>query len=447
MKTCLNCGNGGENYLCESCKNIENLKNIRNTIVSYTPKKYCGNKYIDELATGINGEDILKDALNELIELFERSDVRLEKCIYLFFIDDKENFEAYANEYLNVLEFKSKEWQIVVYILLWFYIAKRNSFHKQELFVNIIKDTPGLCPELYIISGKHFSQMGDFDIADQIFDETLKFCTELTDADFLNNITVEEPKIQSMLELEKLKELNERYRSGKPYKPGKLENKIIVAEIFKSKGLEYPYDLTPPKPKVNVKNKIKERDYPPITESMEINVDDYVVFWCEEEFNLVASDIKGLAALKIKNGEIVETFYSEIKPWSKSHGRKYDDKPLLNDVIVKFYDFIEDYKLVSIGGLGKQLKLLKRALRYAPVIKENNKFAFNPNYLNDNQFIAMDNKFIDVLDLAAEVDDELEENNTFKYLLKYFNMDETKDTLEIVKQNYEIYEKLKEMDV
>ena len=129
-----------------------------------------------------------------------------------------------------------------------------------------------------------------------------------------------------------------------------------------------------------------------------------------------------------------------MRPW-KSMGWKRTLRSLLGEnsqavecaddvdlVIQAFFRFVQDDVLVSTQALGNQGKLLSRAARYSGMSE-------------------IQNKFLDLLDYAADCSEEFDlENNTRAYLLKHFSLEEGQDASEKAKTNVSLYENLKKLE-
>ena len=149
-----------------------------------------------------------------------------------------------------------------------------------------------------------------------------------------------------------------------------------------------------------------------------------------------AKGIYQIAAVKVRDDEIVDEFQQLIRPWDGIADRKDAAKKAgvelsviesaedVDQVMPKFFAFVEDDILVSTGALGNQAKLISRAARYAGM-KE------------------IKNEFYDILDLAADTSAEFDlANNTREYLLSHFATEEGKTALEKAKINKLLYDEL-----
>jgi DNA polymerase III alpha subunit (gram-positive type) len=202
--------------------------------------------------------------------------------------------------------------------------------------------------------------------------------------------------------------------------------------FYDEKGIAYPRIATRPA-------KTPENEFAPINECFDDELNDFSAFWCAEAFSVsAAKSIYQIAAVKVKDGKIVDEFQSYIRPWDGSIGRKAAAKEAnvsldviecaddIDIVLPKFFEFVGEDILVSTAALGNQAKLLSRAARYAG-LKE------------------IKNEFFDLLDLAADTDSQFDlANNTREYLLSFFNIDEGSDSLGKARVNAMLYQKLSE---
>ena len=200
--------------------------------------------------------------------------------------------------------------------------------------------------------------------------------------------------------------------------------------FYDEKGIKYPRIENRPE-------KVKESEFAPINECFDDDLTDYCAFWCADTFSLsAAKGIYQIAAVKVRDGEIVDEFQQLIRPWDGIADRKDAAKKAgvelsviesaedVDQVMPKFFTFVEDDILVSTGALGNQAKLISRAARYAGM-KE------------------IKNEFYDILDLAADTSAEFDlANNTREYLLNHFSVEEGKTALEKAKINKRLYDEL-----
>jgi hypothetical protein len=328
------------------------------------------------------------------LALFSQDISEYYQCLY-FWISGNEQFETAAEDFIVNHAWAEQKSQSLIYYLLKKYI--RNDFVKPRIWCDWIAEAEGVYCELYAQAAMYFSMIAEYDLADQMIDKGLA-C----------NIYLYSTKENMQIALEKQKNDTLRYRTKKPYWPNTEERRRAVAMFYDEKGISYPRIDSKPK-------KISEDEFEPIEECFELP-DNYCTFWCAEAFSLAASKpIYQIAAVKVADGKILDTFQSYVRPWDGSNGRKAAAKeagvPLsviegaddVDQVMIRFFDFTEDAVLVSTGALGNQAKLISRAARYTGLKR-------------------ISNEFFDLLDMAAEADSKFDfENNNREFLLKFFN--------------------------
>ena len=201
--------------------------------------------------------------------------------------------------------------------------------------------------------------------------------------------------------------------------------------FYDEKGIKYPRIENRPE-------KIKESEFAPINEYFDDDLTDYCAFWCADTFSLsAAKGIYQIAAVKVRDGEIIDEFQQMIRPWDGVADRKdaarkagvelsfIESAEDVDQVMPKFFEFVGDDVLVSTGALGNQVKLISRAARYAGMRE-------------------IKNEFYDLLDLAADTSTEFDlANNTREYLLAHFSIAEGKSALEKAQINKRLYDALK----
>lgn len=201
--------------------------------------------------------------------------------------------------------------------------------------------------------------------------------------------------------------------------------------FYDEKGISYPRITSKPE-------KVKESDFKPIQECYGYGFTDYCAFWCSDAFSLRGVKcIYQIAAAKVVDGVVIDTFESFIRPWDSGSATRTDAAkkagvPLktieaaddVDLVMPKFFEFVGDSLLVSTEALGNQAKIITRAARYAG--------------MNE-----IKNEFYDLLDLAADISEDFNmENNTRTYLCSYFAINEGRSSLEKALANKEIYDAL-----
>ena len=150
-----------------------------------------------------------------------------------------------------------------------------------------------------------------------------------------------------------------------------------------------------------------------------------------------AKGVYQIAAVKVCNNVVLKEFQEFIRPWDGSAYRKDAAKKAgvelsvieraedVDQVMLRFFEFVGDDVLVSTGALGNQAKLISRAARYAGMRE-------------------IKNEFYDLLDLAADASLEFDlANNTREYLLTHFSIAEGKNALEKAQINKQLYDALK----
>ena len=418
---CLNCGKTVETFLCCDCQTIEILDKVFNEIRFYKPEN-CENPYLIEYASGLTEKYEERDALPVILNLFDFEISEFYYCQYYRMRRDV-RFEDAAVTYLNAHDLTNIRTQNVLYDLIESYIP--NDFIKPKKWCETIAESQSLCCELYAVAAKYFAMIGEYDLADSVTEKGIEMCNDADSRIFL----FYSPE-NMISRLEKQKEDTNRYRTKKPYWPATEERRRAVAMFYDEKGIKYPRIENRPE-------KVKESEFAPINECFDDDLTDYCAFWCADTFSLsAAKGIYQIAAVKVRDGEIVDEFQQLIRPWDGIADRKDAAKKAgvelsfiesaedVDQVMPKFFAFVEDDILVSTGALGNQAKLISRAARYAGM-KE------------------IKNEFYDILDLAADTSLEFDlANNTREYLLNHFSVEEGKTALEKAKINKRLYDEL-----
>lgn len=197
--------------------------------------------------------------------------------------------------------------------------------------------------------------------------------------------------------------------------------------FYDERGIKYPLIESR-------SEKVKESEFAPIQECFDENLTDYCVFWCAETFSItVSKGIYQIAAVRVRNGEIVDEFQELIRPWDGIADRKdaarkagvalsvIESAEDVDQVMPKFFAFAGDDVLVSTGALGNQAKLITRAARYTGMK-------------------GIKNEFYDLLDLAADTAAEFDlSNNNREHLVEHFLIREGTNALEKAKVNKTLY--------
>lgn len=423
---CLNCGCENENFLCTNCISEDVLHSIFDELMHYNPE-LCKHDFLREYVETFETFGAARDCIPNMLLLFDKSVSEYYYCRYYKAIRD-DKFEESAINYLNTHMMPDIKKQFVLYDLLGLYL--RNDFVKPRKWCEYIKDTDNLCCELYYNTAQFFAMVGDYDLADKVISKALAYCNDNNYENFL--LYSRESEIENLLKLSKDVI---RYRTKKPYWPATEERRRAVAIIYDEKGIEHPrIELKP--------NKVKESEFKPISESFEKPATEYCSFWCAEVFsNSAAKDIYQIAAVKVKNGTIINEFQSFIRPQKSTVAAKksaakevsidveiLDSAKDVDQIMTEFFSFVENNVLVSTDALGNQAKLISRAARYAGMR-------------------SIPNLFFDLLDYAADISSEFDmKNNNREYLLSHFKIKEGKSSLEKAKVNIELYNYLMGLD-
>lgn len=422
---CLNCGNTSEHYLCEACTTEETLDKIFNEIIAYKLET-CENPYLAEFASGLEENCDVRECIPDILGLFDSKVTEYYYCRYYRRQKDPK-FETAAIAYLDTHDLSEKHTQRILFDLLQNY--GNNEFIKPKDWCEAIGENDNLCCELYLGAAEYFGKIGEYDRADRILDKAIEI---------LNNEREEKLFLFSyegmQKTLNKQKEQTAKWRK-KAYWPSTEERRRAVAMFYDEKGI--PHNRIETKPE-----KVNEDEFAPIKESYDEDLKDYCAFWCNAPYAIAAAKpIYEIAAVKVSNGEIADSFESFVRPWgggstSRQDAAKKANVPLsviesaddVDIVMNKFFEFVGDDILVSTGALGNQLKLISRAARYAGM-KE------------------IKNGFYDLLDLAVDVSEKFDlDNNNREYLLSYFGITESDSALEKAQNNKKIYELLKDFD-
>lgn len=419
---CLNCGVSADHYLCGCCQTPDILDKIFNEIRFYKPET-CENPYLSEIASGLTEKYAERDIIPAILDLFDFEISEFYYCQYYRMRRDA-RFEDAAIAYLNTHELDNIRTQNVLYDLIESYIP--NDFIKPKKWCELIAESENLCCELYAVAAKYLAMIGEYKLADSVADKGLELCNDEKRRVFL----FYSPE-NMISRLEKQKEDTNRYRTKKPYWPATEERRRAVAMFYDEKGIKYPRIENRPE-------KIEESEFAPIKECFDDDIVDYCAFWCADTFSLsAAKGIYQIAAVKVRDGVVIEEFQELVCPWDGVADRKDAAKKAgvelsviesaedVDLVIPKFFAFVGDDVLISTGALGNQAKLISRAARYAGM-KE------------------IKNEFYDILDLAADTSADFDlANNTREYLLAHFSIAEGKSALEKAQINKQLYDALK----
>ena len=420
---CLNCGCESEKFLCLACNKAEVLKKNFQEIIYY--KSYtCENKYLIEYDAGLREGTAIVDIIPDILKQFDSKITEYYYCLYYRTIRD-ERFEYVAIKYIESHDLSDIKTQHIMYELIESYIP--NNFIKPKKWCEIIFETKNLSCELYAVAAKYFAMIGEYDISDNITERAVKICNDID-----NRVFIFYSPEDMNERLEKQKSDTNRYRTKRPYWPSTEERRRAVAVFYDKKGIKYPSIEKKPK-------KIREDEFEPIRECVDYELSKYCVFWCSEVFAINApKSIYQIGAVKIFNGKEIDSFESFIRPWDSAIKWKelaakevgvslevIESAENVKTVFLKFLEFVGDNVLVSTGALGNQGKLISRAARYSGLRK-------------------IENEFLDLLDVATDISVEFDfSNNTRKYLLTYFSLEEGKTALEKARLNEKIYSELR----
>lgn len=416
---CLYCGKETAEYLCNDCRTEEILGKVFEQIRFYKPET-CDNAYLAEYVETLNEERAERNCIPAILALFPVEIAEYYQCLY-YWIRGAEEFESAAESYLEGHPWVNVKSQMLISCLLKKYI--RNDFVKPRVWCDWIAEADGLYCELYGQAAMYFAMIAEYDLADQMAEKGLA-CQR-----FLYST---KEYMQTSLEKQRADTL--RYRTKKPYWPTTEERRRAVAMFYDEKGIAYPRIENKP-------TKIPENEFEPINECFE-EPDDYCAFWCAEAFSVSsAKPIYQIAAVRVEKGNVIDQYQSMIRPWDGAPSRKFAAKEAgvslsviegaedVDQVMVKFFEFVGDSVLASTGALGDQAKLLCRATRYAG--RKN-----------------LPNELYDLLDLAAETDSKFDlENNNRACLLQFFNIAEGVDALGKAMANVALYKALKNYGV
>ena len=420
---CLNCGRDSQSCLCEACRSQDILDKIIMEILYYK-EDTCENEFLRSFMQRFENPKDARDDIPELLRLFEDETAAFSRCRYDAVLK-RPSFEQEARAYLNTHPDWDWRRQWILLDLLRSYA--RNDFVKPRKWCDEILQTDGLSAELYESAAQYYGFVAEYDLAERAA-EKMRACRETDMVLFTKFDSLPALYERVMTDLT-------RYRTKKPYWPATEMGRRNLALVLDQKGIAHPrVTLRPPK--------IAESDFRPIDEWYGDNLADYCAFWCEEvpSISAPAKDIFQIAAVRVRAGAVTEEFQSLVRPW-KSMGWKRTLRSLLGEnsqavecaddvdlVIQAFFRFVQDDVLVSTQALGNQGKLLSRAARYSGMSE-------------------IQNKFLDLLDYAADCSEEFDlENNTRAYLLKHFSLEEGQDASEKAKTNVSLYENLKKLE-
>lgn len=416
---CFNCGKETKAYLCPECCTEEILDKLIPQVLSYK-QEFCEYPYLMKYVATLPDEREARKCVPEILAVLPVELAEYYCCLYYRY-EEKEKLEGAIENYLSKHDWIARRSQKLIRFLLDYYIP--NDFIKPRAWCDWIAKAEGVSCELYVVAAKYYAMIAEYDLADKMADKGLA-CDR-----FLYST---KEYMQTSLEKQKADTL--RYRTKDPYWPKSKRGESTeslearrraVAMFYDEKGISYPRIESKPA-------KVPENEFAPISECYHAP-EDYCAFWCAEAFSVAASKpIYQIAAVKVRSGKITDEFQSFVRPWdankaSRQSAAKEAGVPIsviesaedVDQVMVKFFAFVEDAVLVSTGALGDQAKLLCRATRYAGMK-------------------CLPNELYDLLDFAGEIDSKFDFKNRAE-LLEMLSIVEGTDALGKTKANVELY--------
>lgn len=422
---CLNCGKENHALLCEDCRTDEVLEQIYRQVMYFKPNDEQIGSHVRHLVESYDDPKAARVCIPDMLKLFPDNKTDYYYCMFCKAIGDA-RFEELALTYMDTHNFTEKRSQRILYGLLSFYIP--DEIIKPQKWCDQIRATAGLTLDMYYKAADYYGKVGDYDVAEELIKRTLRLLDDSAYDDFIymNQANASD-------RLTKLAALIQTYRSKKPYWPTTEAHRRIIAEIYDSKGIVHP--------RIDKPTVVRESDFKTLSEAAEQKLSDYSAFWCADVFSVSGAKIVyQISAVKVRNGTVVDTFQSFLRPWDGVKAREAAAKQAAVDISVingaedvdlvmkKFFTFVAQDTLISTDAMGNQAKCISRLARYSG--------------MNEVQ-----NLFLDLLDYAADVSSEFDlKNNTREYLIKRFGLGPATEALDQANQNVVIYERLKEMD-
>lgn len=410
---CFNCGKETEEYLCPDCRAEKILDILIPQMLSFKAELCQFPHLIEYVATLPEAREVRK-CIPPILDSLSEEKAEYYCCLYYRY-EEKEKLEHAIENYLSKHDWTERKSQKLIRFLLDHYIP--NDFIKPRAWCDWIAETEGIYCELYTKAAEYYAMIAEYDLSDCLVEKGLT-CDIFLYAD--------KAKMQGALE--KQKEKTKGYRTKKPYWPTTEERRRAVAMFYDEKGIPYPRIESKPK-------KVDEDKFESINECYDLP-ENYCAFWCAEAFSVSsAKPIYQIAAVKVENGKTIDEFQSFIRPWDGASSRKSAAKEAgvllaviegaedVDQVMVKFFDFVGDAVLVSTDALGNQKKLLCRAARYAGMKQ-------------------LSNELYDLLDFAGETDSKFGLANRAD-LLEAFNITEGTDALGKARVNVALHTALK----
>lgn len=426
---CFNCGNETSEYICDNCIQEETLNNIFEQLL-LTKSDNCNNPYILEYASNLESFKDIRNCIPTILDKFEKTINEYYYCRYYKRTFNK-SYEEKAINYLNTHKGFDIKKQNILYELLNYYL--REDYEKPQKWCDIIANNFELCIELYDISSKHLSMIGEYEVAENLIKTGMRNLDKKELYLFSNKDNMEKSFTETT-------RLIERYKSGKPYWPATEERRKQIKRIYEEKGIEIPTSSKHISTHNRENRRVKASDFISNNDWYDDIPSDYISFYCKGIYSTkTIITMYEIGAVKVSNGLITEKFSTIICPWEDTKTKigaanelgitvnELENADNIETALKRFFDFAGGKLLVSTEGLGVQKSILTRAMRYA-FYKE------------------LINPIGDILDYAANKDSRFDfENNTREYLINYFNLKEEKDSLSKAISNYKIIEELRKL--
>ena len=410
---CFNCGKETDAYLCPDCRAEKVLDKLIPQMLSYKADQ-CEFPHLVEYVAALPEEREVRKCIPQILALLPAELEEYCCCLYYRY-EEKDKLEAAIENYLSKHDRTEEKSQNLIWYLLSHYLP--NDFIKPRAWCDWIAKSEDLCCELYAKAAEYYAMIAEYDLSDK-----------MVEAGLLSNRFIYSNKEKMRSTLEKQIEKTQGYRTKKPYWPTTEERRRAVAMFYDEKGISYPRIESKPA-------KVLENEFIQPDECLEAP-EDYCAFWCAEAFSVAASKpIYQIAAVKVQAGKITDEFQSFVRPWdankaSRQSAAKEAGVPLsviegaedVDQVMVKFFDFVGGAVLVSTGALGEQKNLLCRAARYAGMKQ-------------------LPNELYDLLDLAGETDSKFDFKNRAE-LLEMLGLAEGTDALGKSNTNIVLYNAL-----
>lgn len=166
---CIYCGKKSDTLMCPNCQTIDKLDEVFFEVLFFKSEN-CTLENVRSFVEGFENPIDAKKQLPEILKLFVGQDVSYYWCRYYKAMRD-EQFEESAIAYLSQHDGWDIHKQRVLYDLLSFYL--RNDFIKPAKWCTLIKETDGLCAELYETAAQFLAMIGDYDEAQAITEQAL----------------------------------------------------------------------------------------------------------------------------------------------------------------------------------------------------------------------------------------------------------------------------------